>query len=1048
MYHCHVRYYLVGSACRTFEQIQKVPPLPAFTHTFTESALPDPALTASADVIVANLDGANAAETVRALTGFMRKNVYLLLLAEPEQFPQYEGHLSVIRDIWTLPMHDDEVNFRLHRFQETLRRWVDAWQANQYLETLMNGSPNLVWFKDKNGIHKKVNESFCKIVNKTREQVEGRGHAYIWDVEEDDPACIESERIVMETREMHNGEEVVHTPDGNRLLTTYKSPLYDLDGSVMGTVGVAVDITRERAFEKEIIQKSRSLETIFTLLDCGIMLHSIDGKRILNINRAALEILGYPSQVALEEDGFEMIAPTVLEEDQAALLSAIQSLDRPGDTVSVQYRVRHKDGTVRMVMGNIKLVEENGERYYQRFLLDCTEQKQEEERNKRLQLQLVNALGTDYSLICYYDLSTGKGYAVRAGNCEYGKLEEFFSGELMLEESMGKYIDCCVYSEDQDLMRETLTCFFLEQVLTLKDMHFMNYRTFCGGKTLYFQFKAVRAGTWEEGEHGIVIGFRSVDAEIRSEMEKKSLLEDALMQANRANKAKSVFLSNMSHDIRTPMNAIVGFTALALTHIDQTEQVQDYLKKIMTSGNHLLSLLNDILDMSRIESGRMHLEEAPCSLPELLHSLRSIVQADVRAKQLELYMDTVDVWDEEIYCDRLRLNQVLLNLLSNSVKYTGTGGLITVRVTEKPASQEGYAKFEFHIKDTGIGMSKEFITHIFEPFERERNSTISNIQGTGLGMAITKNIVDMMNGSITVESEQGVGTEFMVSFTFRLFTGRREAPLIPQLKDCRALVVDDDFNTCDSVSYMLQQIGMRAEWTLSGKEAVLRTHQAVSRDDLYAVYIIDWLLPDMNGVEVARRIRKEVGENAPIIVLTAYDWSEIETEAREAGITAFCSKPLFFSELKRCLRSVVGDEGEQEAEEEPVPERRHDGRILLVEDNELNQEIAEAILTEAGFTIEIAGNGQIALDMLKTSAPGHYQLILMDIQMPVMDGYETARAIREMDDPELSQIPIIAMTANAFDEDKQNALRSGMNGHIAKPIDIAKLLNTLDKVLS
>lgn len=1048
MYHCHVRYYLVGSICRTFEQIQNIPPFPAFTYTFTESFLPDQKLTASADVIFANLEDADVEEIVSALTASSQKDTYLLLLAKPEQFPRLEAYLPRIHDIWMLPMLDVEVDFRLRRFQERLRDWAEAWQTNQYLETLMDGSPNLVWFKDKNGLHQKVNESFCKFVNKTKEQVQGRGHAYIWDVEEDDPACIESERIVMETRKMHDGEEAVHTRDGNRLLTTYKSPLYDLDGSVMGTVGVAVDITRERAFEKEIVQKSRTLETIFTLMDSGIMLHSIDGKRILSINRAALEILGYPSQAALEADGFEMIAPTVVEADQPVLCSAIQSLSHPGDTVSVQYRVRHKDGAVLTVMGNIKLVEENGELYYQRLLLDCTEQKQEEERNKRVQMQLVNALGTDYSLICYYDLSTGKGYAVRASNCEYGKLEEFFSGELMLEESMGKYIDHCVYSEDRELMRETLSCFFLEQVLTLKDMHFLNYRTFCGGKTMYFQFKAVRAGTWEDGEHGIVIGFRSVDAEIRSEMEKKSLLEDALMQANRANKAKSVFLSNMSHDIRTPMNAIVGFTALALTHIDQTEQVQDYLKKIMTSGNHLLSLLNDILDMSRIESGRMHLEEAPCSLPELLHSLRSIVQADVRAKQLELYMDTVDVWDEEIYCDRLRLNQVLLNLLSNSVKYTGAGGLITVRVTERPASQEGYARFEFHIKDTGIGMSKEFITHIFEPFERERNSTISNIQGTGLGMAITKNIVDMMNGTITVESEQGVGTEFMVSFTFRLFTGRREAPLIPQLKDCRALVVDDDFNTCDSVSYMLQQIGMRAEWTLSGKEAVLRTHQAVSRDDLYAVYIIDWLLPDMNGVEVARRIRKEVGENAPIIVLTAYDWSEIEAEAREAGVTAFCSKPLFFSELKRCLRSMVGDEGEEEAEEELIPERRHGGRILLVEDNELNQEIAEAILTEAGFTIEIAGNGKIALDMLKASEPDCYQLILMDIQMPVMDGYETAKAIRELDDPTLSKIPIIAMTANAFDEDKQNALRSGMNGHIAKPIDIAKLLNTLDKVLS
>ncbi len=1048
MYHCHVQFYLVGHPCGAFDEIQKLPPLPAFTHTFTEHIVPDAALIPSADVILANLDGADAAAVVSLLADAMREDAQLLVIARPEQLPLIEERLPAVQDLLVLPMTEIEIRFRLRHWQEDFRKRAESWQANSFLEALMDSSPNLIWFKDKNGIHEKVNASFCQTVNKTKEQVQGRGHAYIWDVEQDDPACIESERIVMETQETFVSEETVLTGEGNRLLTTYKSPLYDLDGSVMGTVGVAVDITRERAFEQEFIKKNTTLETIFTAMDCGIMSHSIDGTRILGINRAALEILGYPSQEALLADGFQLIAPTVVKDDQIVLRSAIQSLEKPGDNVSMEYRVQHKDGKLLHVLGNIKLVEENGERFYQRFLLDFTEQKLEEERNERRQMQLVHALGNDYSLICYFDVSTGSGEAVRVTGCPSGLLNEFFSGKLVLEECMGRYIDCCVYPEDRELLRETVSGFFLEQVLTLKSMHYLNYRTLCDGQIKYFQLKAVRVGAWEDGDRGIVIGFRSVDAEIRSEMEKKNLLEDALMQANRANKAKSVFLSNMSHDIRTPMNAIVGFTALALTHLDQVELVQDYLKKIMTSGNHLLSLINDILDMSRIESGRMHLDEAPCSLPELLHSLRSIVQADVHAKQLELYMDTVDVWDEEIYCDRLRLNQVLLNLLSNSVKYTGAGGIITVRVTESPAAQEGFARYEFHIKDTGIGMSKEFVSHIFEPFERERNSTISGIQGTGLGMAITKNIVDMMNGTITVESEQGVGTEFTATFTFRLYAGKKEPPLIPQLKNCRALVVDDDFNTCDSVSYMLQQIGMRAEWTLSGKEAILRTHQAVSRGDNYVVYIIDWLLPDINGVEVARRIRQEVGDDAPIIVLTAYDWSDIETEAREAGVTAFCSKPLFFSELKHCLRAVVGEDAGVEDDGVGLPEPRHTGRILLAEDNELNQEIAEAILSEAGFIIEVAGNGQEALDMLKASEPGYYQLVLMDIQMPVMDGYEAARAIRALDDPQLSALPIIAMTANAFEEDKQNALRSGMNGHIAKPIDIQMLFDTLDQVLS
>ena len=496
------------------------------------------------------------------------------------------------------------------------------------------------------------------------------------------------------------------------------------------------------------------------------------------------------------------------------------------------------------------------------------------------------------------------------------------------------------------------------------------------------------------------------------------------------------------------MNAIVGFTALALTHIDHREQVEEYLGKIMTSGNHLLSLINDVLDMSRIESGKIHLEEKPCRLPDILHGLRNIIQADIRAKQLELYIDAVDVVNEDIYCDKLRLNQVLLNLLSNSIKYTGAGGIVSMRIMQKKGAPAGYASYEFHIKDNGIGMSKEFAARIFEPFEREKNSTVSGIQGTGLGMAITKNIVDMMNGVIEVESEQGKGTEFTVCFTFRLNAEGKEPRDIPEFKNCRALVVDDDFNTCDSVSYMLQEIGMRAEWTLSGKEAVLRTRQAHDRGDEYLVYIIDWLLPDMNGVEVTRRIRKEMGDDVPVIVLTAYDWSDIEQEAKEAGVTAFCSKPLFFSELRNCLNSVVGRPQAGEKDEESKNVKRRSGRILLAEDVELNQEIAVTILEDAGFEAEVAENGKIALDMLEKSSPGYYQLVLMDVQMPVMDGYTATKHIRQLENRELASIPIIAMTANAFEEDRQEALRCGMNGHIAKPIDMNNLFTILDQNLS
>ncbi len=1042
MYHCHMQLYLVGPRSGIFETIREIPPLEHFTHTFLESEAPDPALAERADVILADLRGRDAGKVLEALRP--RKGAELLVLAEKDQVPLLP--LAELRDVWTAPISEEELRFRFLRWQEGYKQSKDAWQTSQYLEAAIDSVPNLVWYKTKDGVHEKVNESFCKTVGKTKEQVHGRRHAYIWDVEQDDPVCIESENRVMSRRETLISEETVLTGEGTRLLTTYKSPLYDLDGSVMGTVGVGIDITQERAYEQEILTKNRTLEAIFTTMDCGVMCHSLDGSRILSINRAALQILGYGSQEEMIADGFDTVAASVVEEDQPRLRECIRGLRKVNDSVNMEYRVRHHDGQILHVMGNIKLVEEDGELFYQRFLLDCTAQKMRENEERlmkeRRQMELVQALSVDYSLVCVFDLHTGAGRALRISACRVGVLDSIFEGALSLPECMERYIETCVYQDDRELMRRSCSAERLREELEKNRLYYVNYRTMCEDSLRYFQMKAVRVGD-EENSCSVVMGFRSVDEETRSELEKKNLLEDALSQANRASKAKSVFLSNMSHDIRTPMNAIVGFTNLAITHIDRKEQVEEYLKKILTSGNHLVSLINDVLDMSRIESGKMHLDEVLCSLPDILHGLRSIVQADIRTKQLDFYIDAVNVVNEEIYCDRLRLNQVLLNLLSNCIKYTGAGGMVSMRITEKPDAPAGYANYEFSIKDTGIGMSEEFVAHIFEPFERERNSTISGIQGTGLGMAITKNIVDMMNGTIEVKSKQGVGTEFIVSFTFRLHDTPREIQAIPNLKNCRALVVDDDFNTCDSVSYMLQQIGMRAEWTLSGREAVLRTRQAMTRGDSYSVYLIDWLMPDMNGIEVARRIRMETGENVPIIVLTAYDWSDIEEEAREAGVTAFCSKPLFLSELRNCLHSIVSKEEKKIA---ALP-RVHTGRILLAEDNELNQEIAQVILEEAGFLVEVAENGQIALEMLKNSEPGYYRLILMDIQMPVMDGYTAAQKIRALEQKELAEIPILAMTANAFEEDRKAALNAGMNGHIAKPIDIEKLMETLDHVL-
>ena len=1052
MYRCHLNLYIIGDHKGSSEVIKAMTPPENFTHDFSRSAAPEKALTEKADVIFLFLKDIEDLKTVLASK---KETASVVALAEKDLSKNAAELLSPDDDLWILPLTDKELKFRLTKWQKCQKADKDYWETKYFLESTINSIPNLVWYKTKDGIHEKVNDSFCKTVGKTKEQVEGRDHAYIWNVDPSDTkaieVCAESDRLVMEGGATCTSEETVLSGNEIKLLTTYKSPLYDLDGEVMGTVGVAIDITKERSYENEIIEKNKTLESLFATIDCGVICQTVSGSRIISINHAALEILGYRTVSELEKGGFDIIAPTVMEEDKPKLREAIKSLKNIGDSVNIEYCIQHSDGKIIHIMGTVKLLEENGELVYQRFLVDCTSQRiqenNEREALKKYHANLTQALTVDYSLVCCIDLETGDGYSIRVEDCEMKVLKTLFTGNnINVEAALHQYVDSCIYSEDRELMRTATSVEGLRRSLEGKGSSTINYRTLCGGEIRYFQMKAVRTGEWGSG---VVLGFRCIDEEIHAEIKQKNTLEEALMQANRANKAKSVFLSNMSHDIRTPMNAIVGFTALAMTHLDKKEQVADYLQKIMTSGNHLLSLINDVLDMSRIESGKMHLEENACSLSEVLHGLRNIIQADINSKQLDLYMDTVGISDEEVICDKLRLNQILLNLLSNAVKYTPAGGVVSIRVSEKPCSDKGKAIYEFVIKDTGIGMSEEFVANIFEPFERERNSTISRIQGTGLGMAITKNIVTMMNGDISVKSKQGEGTEVTVCLPFTIDEGAKRPEPIPELKNCRALVVDDDFTTCDSVSLMLQQLGLRAEWTLSGKEAVLRTKQAVSRGDSYNVYIIDWLLPDMNGVEVIRRVKKELNEEVPIIVLTAYDWSDIEQEAKDAGASAFCSKPLFFSELSKTLHSIVTP---VVTEKKPVKNQMDHqcraGRLLLAEDVELNQEIAVAILGEGGFTVEVAENGQIALDMLRNSEPGYYQAVLMDIQMPVMDGYTAAREMRKLENKELAQIPILAMSANAFEEDKQEALKSGMNGHIAKPVDIETLFKTLDEVLA
>ena len=603
--------------------------------------------------------------------------------------------------------------------------------------------------------------------------------------------------------------------------------------------------------------------------------------------------------------------------------------------------------------------------------------------------------------------------------------------------------DICILGKLRSEKQEDPEKNYLEEIQVQEqrewDFEYVHLKT---GEKRWFHNIAMGSEVNGKKKYILVMSDRTSDRKMNQ------ALSEAVRAAETANKAKSTFLSNMSHDIRTPMNAIIGFTTLAVSNIDDKKRVRDYLGKILSSSNHLLSLINDILDMSRIESGKIHLEETEVSLSDVLHDLKTIISGQIHAKQLELYMDAMDVTNEDVYCDKTRLNQVLLNLLSNAVKFTPAGGTVSVRIRQYPGTVKGSELYEIRVKDNGIGMSQEFVQKIFSPFERERTSTVSRIQGTGLGMAITKNIVNMMGGTIEVLTEQGKGTEFIVRLPFRIQSKHQRIEKIAELEGLKALVVDDDFNTCDSVTKMLVKVGMRSEWTLFGKEAVLRARQSMEMGDAFHAYIIDWRLPDMNGIEVTRQIRS-LGDDTPIIILTAYDWSDIEVEARAAGVTAFCAKPMFMSDIRDTLMTAIGQK-QAEAETAILPTAGSDFRgryILLVEDNELNSEIAAEILNEYGFLVDTAENGAEAVEKVKNSKPGNYDLVLMDVQMPVMNGYEATKQIRALDNPALAGITILAMTANAFDEDKKKALECGMDGFLSKPIVIEELISILQKNL-
>ncbi|WWR16967.1 response regulator [Lachnospiraceae bacterium JLR.KK008] len=675
-------------------------------------------------------------------------------------------------------------------------------------------------------------------------------------------------------------------------------------------------------------------------------------------------------------------------------------------------------------------------------------QKQKIQETMREQLDVIDVLGQEYLMLWGVDVHTGVCKLYRADPEKISVLQQIGVSESMdYKTIISRYIDHYVTREEQEELKKTILRDGFFEEIAENSIYTVNYTRQIGEEMRYFQMcfaKNIRSG----GEAMGVVGFRNIDETVRNEMRQKKLLSDALEQAEAANEAKSKFLSNMSHDIRTPMNGIIGMTAIAGAHLDDQERVADCLKKITVASKHLLGLINEVLDMSKIESGRVDLNEEAFNLSDLVDNLLTMSKAQIRAHQHELVVNINNVIHEKVIGDSLRIQQVFMNLMGNAIKYTPDGGEIKLTISEKKTNRKKTGFYEIVFEDNGIGMSEEFVQRIFEPFARADDGRISKIQGTGLGMPIARNITRMMGGDIAVESRLHEGSRFTVTFLLEL--QEEEEISYDKFIDLSVLVVDDDSMSCESACDMLDGMGMKSEWVLSGKEAVARVAQRhESGDDFFAV-IVDWKMPEMDGVTTTMEMRKIVGDDIPIIIISAYDWSDIEQEARKAGADAFIGKPLFKSRMVSLFHEFVeGAQEEKKDKDTPLEDLGKldlsDKRVLLVEDNELNAEIAQEILEMTGIKVELAENGSVAVDMVAAAAPGYYDIVLMDIQMPLMNGYEATRAIRAFDRKDTKELPIIAMTANAFVEDVHASKGAGMNGHMAKPLDLRVLSEVLHK---
>lgn len=819
----------------------------------------------------------------------------------------------------------------------------------------------------------------------------------------------------------------------------------DSNGNPLVTVGLLEDITAQKRAEAERSELSmRNQEILSSLNNLFFGVHRLD------LDTGKIRSIRRPVGVSAFQDGEETELALWVEtlsryyhpDDRKRLRKSLSM-----DNMRLQKRLgvssfeedfrREMDGKLCWVSNVVFLDKTLGE--------DVAIIAQMDASSRHRQMDIIQALGSEYWALYAVDPDRDAYDVLRADDAVSEVVP--VSPDTKYGDFSLRYVESFVHPEDREAMRAFLSLDSLRSALDEGRGESQRiFRNHLDERYEWMQARLVPGESQDGVSRQVILAIRNIDGDIRQELETKRLLEDALKQAESANAAKSDFLSRMSHDIRTPMNAIIGMTALAGTYIDNRDRILDYLAKITLSSKHLLGLINEVLDMSKLESGKLNLDLSEFGLPEFVESIFSMLRPMFEAKRQRVCVHIRDIRHEAIVGDMLRLQQVFTNILSNASKYTPEGGGITLSITELPCRAHLYGRYRFVFEDSGIGMSKAFLERIFEPFTRADDSRISCIHGTGLGMAITRNIVRMMNGEIGVESEWGKGSRFTVELMFKIQECRDVS--VKELASLPVLVADDDRDDCETTCALLSGLGMNAEGVLSGREAVEKTALAHREQRDYFAVILDWKMPGLDGVETARAIRRRVGDEVPIIILSAYDWSEVEEEAQGVGINDFISKPLFRSKLTYLFKKLVSREQAQPRREDAVSRTPLRGkRILLVEDNALNQEIAKEFLTFAGAEVATAENGEEAVSRFVSSPRNTFDVILMDIQMPVMNGYDATRAIRAHSRPDAASIPIVAMTADAFSEDVRHALDAGMNAHIAKPVDIEKLIQTILRFL-